>query len=437
MSENSGSKNEQDLLIEDENHEVKVFESLSQMEIVNNEQLLDILDLNAEQLTYYMEDAILENPFIELDYAIETYLGKNAQTLPEPNFVGVNSQLPTSPQSLAVFLFEQIMMYRHTEIRDMMVRLVDYLDDNGFLPYTYKEMTKKLNAKSEMVVLDAMTLIKQLEPAGVGAYDLQESLMLQTERDLHAPDVAYYLLEEFYSEIIDKDYVEIEQRTQLTQEEINQSVNYYHTLRPAPATLFDRQAKISLIPDVTITVKNEVISLRYNRQYYPKITFNQIYYKQMEAEKDRAIKEYIEPKKQEFHDLADNLRKRESLILETVKAIIVAQKDFFLGKSHEKQPLLIKDLAETTRLSEPVIKLIVTNKNIQFKKTVVPLTDFINVETHQGRGGLTAKKIKEIIYDYLRKAPASMTNQEVVEKLAEQKVIISERMINNYRNNLN
>ncbi|UUX32974.1 RNA polymerase factor sigma-54 [Fundicoccus culcitae] len=430
----TNSDQEHNIVLEDK--DVKIFEGLSQLDIAVNEQLLDILDLNAEQLTYYLEDAILDNPFIDLDYALESFLGKNAQSIPEPNIRGVESQLPTSPQSLSVFLFEQIMMFRQTEIRDVMVRLVDYLDDNGYLPYTYQELAKEIEASSEMVVLDAMTLIKSLEPAGVGAYDLQESLMLQTERDLHAPDVAYYLLEEFYNEITEKDYVEIQQKSDITLDEIKQSVNYYHTLRPAPATLFDRQAKINLIPDVTLQVKNDQLALRYNRQYYPKITFNQTYYEEMQREPDVTLKAYIEPKKTAYLDLTNNLRKREHLILEVVKEIILHQSDFFFKGETEKKPLMIKDLATSTRLSEPIIKLIVTNKNIQFNQTVMPLTDFINVATHEGRGGLTAKKIKEIILDFLKDAPATMTDHEVVDELAKQKVIISERLINNYRKQL-
>ena len=91
----------------------------------NTDQLYEILDLNAEQLTYYIEEAIIENPFIEIDYALETRVStlKNASYQHLENEVERNS--PGMAQSLIMFLFEQIMMYRHTPIRDVMVRLVD------------------------------------------------------------------------------------------------------------------------------------------------------------------------------------------------------------------------------------------------------------------------------------------------------------------------
>src|SRR5699024_2265751 len=109
-----------------------------------------------------------------------------------------------------MLLIEQIMMYRHTPIRYVMVWLVDYLDEKHYLHYRYQVLATKLN-EDDILVLDAMTLFKQLEPAGVGAYDLQECLMLQTEQDSHAPNIAYLLLEEHFDLISKQDVDSIHQ----------------------------------------------------------------------------------------------------------------------------------------------------------------------------------------------------------------------------------
>ena len=208
----------------------------------NTDQLYEILDLNAEQLTYYIEEAIIENPFIVIDYALETRVStiKNAIYQNIENEVERNS--PGMAQSLIMFLFEQIMMYRHTPIRDVMVRLVDYLDEKGYLPYRYQELATKLN-EDDILVLDAMTLFKQLEPAGVGAYDLQECLMLQTEQDSHAPNIAYLLLEEYFDLVSKQDVEGIHQVSGLPNEEIEASLNYFHSLRPVPAAVLTKRIK--------------------------------------------------------------------------------------------------------------------------------------------------------------------------------------------------
>lgn len=418
------------------NDDVKIFHGLTQAAIVGNKQLLDILDLNAEQLTYFLEEAILENPFIDLDYALEKRVAQLRENESDVTIQGVDPQLPRLPQSLPTFLFEQIMLYRQTDIRDTMVKLVDYLDDRGYLPYTNEELAQKLNLPP-ITVLDAVTLLKQLEPAGVGAANLQESLLLQTEQDNHAPDVAYYLLEEYFDALSEQDYSEIMEKADLTYEEVMTCVNYYHTLRPSPAALFDRKTKINLIPDVTIarSAGNNMV-VRYNRQYYPKITFNQSYYDEMKAKNEPELMAYIEPHYHNFIALAENLRYRERLIIDITQAIVLAQKDFFLKQTTETAPLLIKDIAETVRLSEPVVNLIVTNKNIEIDQYVCPLTDFINASNQKNRVGLTASNIKQLIYDILNQQSDVISDAQVVELLEQQKIIISEQMVHNYRQGL-
>lgn len=414
-----------------ESEPVKVFEGLKNSAIMSNPQLLDILDLNAEQLTYFLEDAILDNPFIDLEYSIERKI---------PAFERYESskaieQTRKGSQSLDTYLFEQILMYRHTEIRDAMVKAIEHLDERGYLPYTVKELAKMIDMP-EIITLDAMTLIKQLEPAGIGAYDLRESMMIQTEQDEHAPNVAYYLLEVFFDELTDRDYAEIQEKTQLSYDEIMESVNYFHTLRTNPAALFDQVDKINLIPDVTVSEAGEGLQIRYNRQYYPKISFNQSYYEEMVDQKDAALNEYIEPKEEGYQRLADNLRIREQLILEVVMLMVRAHNDFFTQKVDQVNSLSMRQIAKDTRLPEPIVYMIVTNKNVEFNGHVYAFTDFINISHSITRDGLSANYIKDTINKIIDNSPSDLTDEEVREILEESKIIVGKQIIHNYRQSL-
>lgn len=414
-----------------ENEPVKVFEGLKNSAIISNPQLLDILDLNAEQLTYYLEDVILDNPFIELEYSIERkipaferYEGSKAI-----------ERAKQGSQSLDTYLFEQILMFRHTEIRDAMVKAIEHLDERGYLPYTYQELADIIEMP-EIVTLDAMTLVKQLEPAGIGAYDLRESMMLQTEQDEHAPNVAYYLLEVYFDELTDQDYAEIQDKTKLSYDEIMESVNYYHTLRTNPAALFDQVDKINLIPDVTVSESGEGLQIRYNRQYYPKITFNQRYYDEMLAQRDAALNEYIEPKEEDYQRLADNLRIREQLILEVVMSLVQAHSNYFMQKVEHTNSLSIRQIAKETRLPEPIVNMIATNKNIEFNGHVYAFTDFINVSTAITREGLSANYIKDTISDIIDNSHTHLSDEEVRLILQESKIIVGKQIVHNYRQSL-
>ena len=91
-------------------------------------------------------------------------------------------------------------------------------------------------------MLDALTLIQQLEPAGVGARSLQECLMLQTERDDYAPELAYIVLEECFEELVERKWKEIAQRFSVDLHAVQQIFDYLQTLSPSPGRIFDRSS---------------------------------------------------------------------------------------------------------------------------------------------------------------------------------------------------
>ncbi|MDO4431776.1 MAG: RNA polymerase subunit sigma-54 [Aerococcaceae bacterium] len=392
--------------------------------LLQNVQLLALLELDAAQLTHYLEDEILDNPFIELDYASE----KKTPTL-QADYGDVQSA--DGFQTLTTFVFEQIMMYRQTPIRDAMVKLVDYIDERGYIPFTYPFLAKELDLP-EILVLDALTLIKQLEPAGVGAYDLRECLMLQTEQDSHAPNVAYYLLEEFFEQLTQQEYEQIALQSHVTLAEIQESVAYYQSLRAIPATLFDRSEKQELVPDMTLELVDGLWDLRYNREYYPQIVFNQMYYDDMLATQEPEVVSYVLPHQAHYKQLFENLTLREQLTQQVAQTIFEVQKNYFAHEQSQKAPLLIKDIARLTQLPETVVNLIVTNKHLAFEQQVYPFVDFITVATHEGRGGWTAADVKTMIQQLVAQDTA-ITNAQIVTHLLEKGITVSERTVALYR----
>ena len=148
---------------------MKVFEGLTTETIKGQPRLLEMLALNAEQVSYYLEETILDNPFIDFRQGQE--LGQNKLLSSYSKDELEDLEEVKADQNLEDYLFEQIMLFRKTPIRDVMVDLVLYLDERGFIPRTPKELAQDLD-RDWVLVLDALTLFKSLEPAGIGAYNL-------------------------------------------------------------------------------------------------------------------------------------------------------------------------------------------------------------------------------------------------------------------------
>ncbi|MGB4921512.1 MAG: RNA polymerase factor sigma-54, partial [Enterococcus aquimarinus] len=166
------------------------------------QQSIQILHYSTEELRAFIENETLENPLIELVESVEptdSNLNEYAKTYTHET-ADYLTQIPDTSVSLFESLIEQIHLnYRDTYLRTLVLFLVEYIDLNGFLTITVEEAAKQTGCDF-VQMLDALTLIQQLEPAGVGARNLQESLMLQTERDDQSPALAYIILEESFDD---------------------------------------------------------------------------------------------------------------------------------------------------------------------------------------------------------------------------------------------
>ena len=199
------------------------------------QQSIQVLQYNSEELLAFVENQAMENPLVEVvepewqpDYikaSSSSYEGE------ETNYL---NQIPDTKGSLFDSLIEQVHLnYRDTVLRKIVLYLVEYIDLNGFLTISLEEAGKEIGA-TPIQMLDALTLIQQLEPAGVGARSLQECLMLQTERDDYAPELAYIVLEECFEELVERKWKEIAQRFSVDLHAVQQIFDYLQTLSPSP-----------------------------------------------------------------------------------------------------------------------------------------------------------------------------------------------------------
>lgn len=389
---------------------------------------LHMLVLNAYQMEVFLEDKILDNPFLEIEYSSNPLV----RQLNNKQERAVTDTLPLN-HSLEAHLFEQILLYRKTPIRDAMVELVKYLDDRGFLPYTIQELAERLEVP-EIIVLDAVTLFKQLEPAGIGAFDLREAWMIQTELDQFAPIYAYDLLEHDYEALMSGNYATILEEGRLSEEDITTALEYFYSLQQNPAALFEETESYQLIPDLAVSYEDEKrLKLTYNQVYYPSLIFKEAYYEEMLAYPDEETHAYVEQQKEKAEILFEEIEKRQELLIKLGHALVDAQAPFFKGEVNYPLSLSVAELSEATQLSEAFVYRLLSNKTLEFKQNMYPLFDFINVSTRQMRDGFTSYEIKERIMQLIENSPKDLTNEEITTLLEEENILINPVIVQNYR----
>ncbi|MDT2828875.1 MAG: RNA polymerase factor sigma-54 [Enterococcus viikkiensis] len=395
------------------------------------QQAIQILQFNTEELQDYVETVSLENPLFEVVAPkIQSDLMQMSGSAPKNDSF---MQIADHSVSLFEHLINQIHLnYRDTFIREIMLALVEYVDVNGYLKVDEAELKEELQA-SDIQYLDALTLLQQLDPPGVGARDLQECLMLQTEQDDFAPELAYLLLEEAFDKIAKRKFEQLAKDYQISLAQIQQIMDYIRTLNPFPGASFGEQESNFIIPDLTLIREEDHLEVLSNKRGQLRLNFQENYFKRLKEQADEETKVYLKEKLQQFEWLSKTLGQRKDTILEVGKIIVQHQSAFFEDKQAALKPLMLKDVAKQLEVHESTISRAVNGKYIETDFGVFELRSFfVNKLNDEDTSADEVKHlIAKLVKEEDRRKPLS--DQKIVELLAEKEQKISRRTVAKYR----
>lgn len=399
------------------------------------QQAIQILQFNTEELQDYVETVSLENPLFDVvaPKIQSDLMQMHSGPIKEDSFI----QIADHPISLFEHLIHQIHLnYRDTFIREIMLILVEYIDVNGYLKVNEEELKKELNA-TDIQYLDALTLLQQLDPPGVGARDLQECLMLQTEQDDYAPELAYLLLEESFDAIAKRKFEQIAKDYQISLAQVQQILDYIRTLNPFPGTSFGSQDSNFIIPDLTLVRREGQLVVLSNKRGQLRLNFQENYFNRLKRQADEETTAYLKEKLQQFKWLNKTLGQRKDTILEVGKIIVQHQAAFFETKQGALKPLMLKDVAKQLEVHESTISRAVNGKYIETDFGVFELRSFF-VNKVSGED-TSVDEVKRLIALLVEKEDKHkpLSDQKIVELLAEKEQKISRRTVAKYREALN
>ena len=400
------------------------------------QQAIQILQFNTEELKDYVETVSLENPLFDVVAPkIQSDLMQmhNSGAAKEESFI----QIADHPVSLFEHLINQIHLnYRDTFIREIMLVLVEYVDVNGYLRVDEEEIKEELKA-TDIQYLDALTLLQQLDPPGVGARNLQECLMLQTEQDDYAPELAYLLLEESFDAIAKRKFEQIAKEYQISLAQVQQILDYIRTLNPFPGASFGGQDSNFIIPDLTLVRREGELVVLSNKRGQLRLNFQENYFNRLKQQADEETKVYLKEKLQQYEWLNKTLGQRKDTILEVGKIIVQQQAHFFEEKQGALKPLMLKDVAKQLDVHESTISRAVNGKYIETDFGVFELRSFFVNKVNDE--DTSADEVKQLITSLVEKEDKRkpLSDQKIVELLAEKEQKISRRTVAKYRDALN
>ncbi|MGY3750159.1 RNA polymerase factor sigma-54 [Vagococcus acidifermentans] len=408
------------------------------------QQSIQMLQYNTDELLTFLEAKSLENPLIDVKIDIDQYdmpIRQSKHTGMEDGERDYLSQIPDTSGSLFEYLIEQIHLnYRDTKLRQLMLFLVEFIDVNGYLTISLEEAADKTQA-SYIEMVDALTLLQQLDPAGVGARNLQECLMLQTERDNEAPSLAYLILEENFENLANRHWQVIEKMYRISLSDIQKIFDYIQRLSPNPGAVFHSDRELYVIPDLIVEVDKESESLKVlsTKRSRPRLIFQKAYYDELKQVPDKEVQKYMKEKKADFDWIKRGLQQRGDTILNVGQEIVSRQKDFFLKPDHPLKPLMLKEVAERLGIHESTVSRSVNGKYLQTSFGVFELRSFFTTALSQANDEETsAANIKHDIVKMVENENKAkpLSDQKIAQMLADKGVEISRRTVAKYRDQL-
>ena len=445
------------------------FEEELERELEENpalEKVTDDKEEDYDNLGNDYEDEGTES--IETDFNVDEYLYddepsyKTASSNYSPDDEEFdNESLLTEGQTIYEYLLEQI---RLSNISDEELKIAEYLignlDNDGYLRRDLKSIVDDL-AFSQGIYTDIPKLeyilenyIQKLEPAGVGARNLQECLLLQIEKkvsDNPNVSIAASILKNQFDALSNKHYSKIIQRYNIDEEQLKDVLEEIAKLSPKVGGNFDTQTitiNQEIIPDFIIQVKdNEVIPMLNNKNA-PTLRVSNEYKEILETySNDKSSAEhkqaalFIKQKLDAAKWYIDAVNQRQDTLMKTINAIIEIQKEYFVNNDERVlKPMILKDIADKTGFDISTISRVVKSKYADTPNGIIHLRDlfsdgFLNEEGEEISTKEIKRSLMEIIDNEDKTKP--LTDDNLVNILKEKGYNIARRTIAKYREQLN
>ena len=416
-------------------------------------QFLNLLQIPIVDLDKRIEKEIEENPVIEEDDLEESenekvYLSTNNQSNDRKtdflvdNFTG-------NINTLSNHLQNQLIGSEKNEDELKVVKyLINSLDENGFLR---RESTSIINDYyiineieiAEDLLNDALKTLKDLEPAGVGAKNLRECLIIQNNKsDFDNKLLIKNILENFYEAFTNKNFEKIIRELNIEKEQLSLVYNNVESLNPIPGAGFSKNKDNTeyIIPDFSISNKDGNIDIKLNKVRRRKINISSYYQKILDETNDEKTKDFLKQKLEQAKWFIESLEKRNETLLKVMSAIAEIQKAYFIsGEDKDLKPMKLADISEKVQLDISTISRVTNSKYLEASFGTFLLKELFSEAYRKDNGEIiSTKEIKnkliEIIESENKEHP--FTDENLCKLLGEDDYNIARRTVAKYRDEL-
>ena len=440
-------------------------------------QMIKLLELPAVQLEQRIKQEIEDNIVLEEEersaedeeqppqqISFDEYLREDDTPSYKSrinNFSKDDKQRPvylTEGRSLQEYLVEQL-GYRNLPERDLRlaVYLIGSIDEDGYLRRDLESVaddiafTMGLETTAEELER-LLGIIHELEPAGIGARDLRECLLLQMAQmpvNTRPRRLASKILTSSFDEFVKKHYEKLMARLQISEDDFRDAIAEIRHLSPKPGNLYAEGGTDTtpyIIPDFILDYQDGRFNLSLNSYNVPEVRVNRRYMEMIREmvgsdgrvrEKDKEAIQFVKNKIDSAKWFISAIKQRHDTLMRTMQTILDYQQEYFKdGDKSKLRPMILKDIADRTGLDVSTISRVVNSKYVQTQFGIILLKSLFSeaMQTDSGEE-VSSYEIKNILQQCIdeedKRRP--LTDETLMDILNSKGYRIARRTVAKYR----
>lgn len=385
-----------------------------------------------------------KDPFDEIDfgsffddYLDPGYKSPSSESVEKPSF----ETFLSSPVTLADHLHSQLsVMVMSEEVRDAAANIIGNLDDNGYLTVSLEEIAQSGEHSLE-VVQEGLRMVQSLDPAGIGAKDVRDCLLIQIESRNGKGGVAWQLVSNHLKLLETRQFREIAKALGRPLEHIQIAVDVIRHLDPRPGLRYSSLGARQVEPDVYISKDGDDYLIQLNDDDLPQLRLNAQYKRMLDRDQEpsKEVRNYVKERYASAIQLMKNIEQRKQTILKVCQSIVRRQLEFLEDGIDQLKPMMIKEVAEEIGVHPSTVSRAVASKYAHTPQGVFELRYFFS-EAVQGTAGsatpllILKRRVKKMIEEEDTQHP--LTDEQITARLKSEGIDVTRRTVAKYREDM-
>jgi RNA polymerase sigma-54 factor len=391
-----------------------------------------------------VEPAAATDPFDEIDFGsfFDDYLDPGykspaSESVEKPSF----ETFLSAPVTLGDYLHSQLSVcLLSDDVRDAAESIIGNLDEDGYLSASLEEIAGMGDHTAEEIEA-ALKVVQGLDPAGVGARNVRECLLLELESMNGRGGVAWQIVSDHLRMLEMRQYRELAKILARPMEHIEIAVKAIRRLNPRPGLRYSGAGARTVEPDVFFIKDGDEYFIQMNDEDVPQLRLNAQYRRMLDRDNGatKEVRDYVRERYTSAIQLMKNIEQRKQTILKVCQAIVRRQTEFLANGLDYLKPMMIKEVAEEVGVHPSTVSRAVASKYVHTPQGVYELRYFFSEAVQGPLGGntpllLLKRKVKKMIQEEDTAHP--LTDDQITTALQHEGINVTRRTVAKYREDM-